>query len=229
MSCDLETVTPAGPVFRLARTPDPWAWPDWSQAGQDGTFGNRWDDPLGSYRVLYASGTRFGALIETLSPFRPDLEVVAGLQEIEGGDEPVAAGTVPREWFEHRLIGVAELAGTYADIGAAASLSVLRSRLAARGIHHGLPDIDAAAIRLTAPRGFTQEVSRLVYECRTEGVEPLAGIRYQSRLDDGTSNWAIFEPAAESPAPLRSFSTKPVRPDDPDVTRALSVLGLQIG
>ena len=229
MSCGLETVTPAGPVYRLARAPEPWAWPDWSQAGQDGTFGNRWDDPLGSYRVLYASTTRFGALIETLAPFRPDLEVVAGLREVEGGEEAVAAGTVPRDWFAHRLMGVAELVGTYADIGAAASLSVLRSRLADRGIHHGLPDIDAAAIRLTAPRGFTQEASRLVYECRTEGVEPLAGIRYRSRLDDGTSNWAIFEPAADAPAPLRSFNTEPVRPDDPDVTRALAVLGLQIG
>ena len=121
MSCGLETVTPAGPVFRLARAPEPWAWPDWSQAGQDGTFGNRWDDPLGSYRVLYPSTTRFGTLIETLAPFRPDLEVVAGLHEVEGGEEAVAAGTVPREWFAHRLMGVAELVGTYADIGAAAT------------------------------------------------------------------------------------------------------------
>ena len=48
MSCDLETVTPAGPVFRLARAPDPWAWPDWSQASRDGTFGNRRDDPEGA-------------------------------------------------------------------------------------------------------------------------------------------------------------------------------------
>lgn len=185
MSCDLETVTTAGPVFRLARAPDPWAWPDWSQAGLDGTFGNRWDDPLGSYRVLYASATRFGALLETLAPFRPDLEVVAGLREIEGDDEPVAAGTVPREWFENRVMGVAELVGAYADIGAAASLSVLRSHLADRGVHHGLLDIDAAAIRLTAPRRFTQEVSRLVYECRTEGVEPLAGIRYRRASTTG--------------------------------------------
>lgn len=229
MSCDLETVTATHPVFRLARAPDPWAWPDWSQAGQDGTFGNRWDDPLGSYRVLYASASRFGALLETLSPFRPDLDVVAGLREIEAPDEPVAAGTVPREWFGHRLMGLAELAGTYADIGAAASLAELRSRLADRAIHHGLSDIDGAAIRLTAPRGFTQEISRFVYECGTEGVEPLAGIRYQSRLDDGTSNWGIFEPASDSPAPMRSFHTEPVRPDDPDVTRAVAVMGLQIG
>ena len=69
-------------------------------------------------------------------------------------------------------MGVAELVGTYADIGPAGSLSVLRSRLADRGIHHGLSDIDGAATRLIAPCGFTSEVSRLVYECRTDGVHP---------------------------------------------------------
>ncbi len=61
MSRDLETVVPAAPVFRLARAPDPWTWPDWSQASLGGTFGNRWDDPEGAYRVLYVSSTRFGA------------------------------------------------------------------------------------------------------------------------------------------------------------------------
>ena len=229
MTSELETVSPTGPVFRLARAPDPWRWPDWKQAGSDGTFGNRWDDPAGSYRVLYASSTRFGALIETLSPFRPDLDVVARLSEIEGDGEPLTAGTIPPEWFEQRLMGVAEIVGIYADIGAAGSLSLLRSRLADRGIHHGLSDIDAAAIRLMAPRGFTQQVSRLVYEFRTEGGEPLAGIRYQSRLDDGTSNWAIFEPMSDSPAPLRSTTAEPIQPDDPDVIQVAALLGVRIG
>ena len=82
------------------------------------------------------------------------------------------------------------------------SLSLVRARLAGRAAHHGLTDIDAAAIRLTAPRGSTQEGSRLIYECRTAGAEPLAGIRYHSRLDDGTSNRAVFEAASDSPEPL---------------------------
>ncbi|HEV3321974.1 MAG TPA: RES domain-containing protein [Solirubrobacteraceae bacterium] len=76
-------LAPDGPLYRLARAPDPWAWPDWAYAGLDGTFGNRWDDPLGSYRVLYASTRRVGTFIETLARFRPDLAVVAGLEEIE--------------------------------------------------------------------------------------------------------------------------------------------------
>ena len=143
MTSELETVAPTGPVFRLARGPAPWKWPHWNQAGPDGEFGNRWDDPMGSYRVLYASSTRFGALIETLSPFRPDLDVVAGLRDIEGDDERTATGTIPREWFEQRLMAVAEIVGNYADIGAAGSFSLLRSRPAAR-VQHSLRLANAA-------------------------------------------------------------------------------------
>ena len=97
--------------------------------------------------------------------------------------------------FERRLMGVAELSGEYADIGAAVSLATIRSQLAAKALQHGLEDVDAAAIRAAAPRGFTQEVSRLVYGSRTAEGEPLAGISYSSRLDDDTDNWAVFEPA----------------------------------
>ena len=229
MSGALETVTADGPVFRLARAADPWAWPDWSQAGLDGTFGNRWDDSEGEYRVLYASSTRFGALLETLARFRPDLTVVAGLRGIEGDDDAVAPGTVPREWFERRLMGVAELSGAYAEIGAAESLATIRSQLASRALQHGLEDVDASAIRAAAPRGFTQEVSRLVYGSRTAEGEPLAGIRYRSRLDDDTDNWAVFEPPAGAPAPLRVVDAEQVRSGDPDVTRAVTVLGLRVG
>lgn len=229
MICDLATVASDSPVYRLARVPDPWAWPDWSQATADGTFGNRWDDPEGTYRVLYASSSRLGALIETLARFRPDLVVVAGLDEIDGGGAPIAAGTVPDEWLAHGLLAVAELTGVYADIGAAASLAVLRSRLAARAIHYGLPEIDAAAIRVVSPRGFTQEVSRLVYECATEHGDPFAGIRYSSRLDDTTINWAVFEPDLPSPLPFQPLESQHLDPSDTDVQRALAVLGLRTG
>jgi hypothetical protein len=82
MSCDLESVTPDGELYRLGRMPDPWAWPDWAYAGEDGTFGNRYDDPLSEYRALYASSQRLGTLIETLARFRPDPAIIAA--EIAG-------------------------------------------------------------------------------------------------------------------------------------------------
>src|SRR5437667_12644959 len=117
MSDGLASVEPGGPLYRLGRYPDPWAWPDWSYAAPDGTFGNRYDDPQASYRVLYASSERVGAFLETLARFRPDLEVLAELDQI------------------------------------------LRMALAASAIRHGLDEIDAATIRLRAPRAFTQPVS----------------------------------------------------------------------
>jgi hypothetical protein len=45
-------------VCRLGREPDPWEWPDWTYSRDDGTFGNRYDDPASQYRVLYASTER---------------------------------------------------------------------------------------------------------------------------------------------------------------------------
>jgi hypothetical protein len=55
------------PLYRIGRRPDGWAWPAWSYAGPDGTFGNRYDDPQGEYRVLYASSQRIGPFLETLA------------------------------------------------------------------------------------------------------------------------------------------------------------------
>ena len=98
MSRDLETVVPAAPVFRLARAPDPWTWPDWSQASLGGTFGNRWDDPEGAYRVLYASSTRFGAPV-SVSQRRirhrwNDLEMVRNLSYNSDNQEGHAKGVM---------------------------------------------------------------------------------------------------------------------------------------
>lgn len=70
----------AGEVYRIARAPDPWAWADWAYAGPDGTFDNRWDDPEGIYRVLYASSQRAGAFVETLARYRVDLAMIAEME-----------------------------------------------------------------------------------------------------------------------------------------------------
>jgi hypothetical protein len=71
-------------IFRIARTPDPWQPPDWSLAHEDGTFGNRFDDPAGYYRVLYAASQRISCFIETLARFRSDPTFLPELNESEG-------------------------------------------------------------------------------------------------------------------------------------------------
>ena len=93
-------------------------------------------------------------------------------------------------------MGTATAVGSFADVGHSRSLEHLRTRLAARLIHYGFEDLDAATIRMSAPRRFTQEISRHVYECsHPDGERAYAGIRYASRLGDEVYNWAICEPA----------------------------------
>jgi hypothetical protein len=75
-----------GVIYRLGRKPDSWSVPDWASAGPDGTFGNRFDDPEGMYRV-YASSQRLGCFLETLGRFRVDPKLLAELAEIEGEDD----------------------------------------------------------------------------------------------------------------------------------------------
>lgn len=218
-------VRPDGPLYRLARAPDPWAWPDWSYASPDGTFGNRWDDPRGSFRVLYACARRTGAFAETLARFRADLSVIAGLEAVNGDADAPSPDTVPRQWLEPRRIGEAATHGDFVDVGDADSLAILRHRLAARAIHYGLSDIDAATIRLSAPRGFTQEVSRLVYEWAEHAY---SGICYRSRLGDQFVNWAIFEPATDVESRITPTNVREIDPDDPDLLEALLLLNLRL-
>ena len=103
----LDTKAPNASLFRLGRKPDPWSPPDWSCAQPDGTFGNRFDDPQGNYRVLYAATQRVSCFVETLARFRPDLALIAELQAIAGADDHVPLGTVPSDWYEPRVMGEA--------------------------------------------------------------------------------------------------------------------------
>ncbi len=169
-----------------------------------------------------------GAFVETLARFRPDLAVVAGLAEIDGDEELPPVAILPRSWLTTRSGGEATISGRFADVGDARSLATLRTALASRAIHHGLAEIDGAAIRLSAPRTFTQEVSRFVYEWRdAEGV--FVGIRYLSRLGDRFVNWAIFEPASGVALTLESVTAHEIAADDVDLNEALGVLGLRFG
>ena len=65
--------------------------------------------------------------------------------------------------------------------------------MAGRLIHYGIGDLDAAAIRLSAPRRFTQEISNHTYKLSAaDGAPRFAGIEYESRFGDNYQNWAVF-------------------------------------
>jgi hypothetical protein len=228
--CDLDaTAAPDERIWRLGRAPAAWEWTDWNYAEADGAFGNRFDDPKSAYRVLDTSSRRLGTFVEVLSRFRKSPAVIAGLAEIvvDEEDEPLdrdaaPPGCVPVAWLDGREIGSAALAdAAYARVSASRSLAYIRTVLAERLVHYGI-DLDASTIRLADPRAFTQEVSRLVYECSTvTGERAFAGIAYESRFGDEFLNWAIFED--EQFEPFVHCESERLRRDDDDLRAALEL------
>jgi len=151
--------------------------------------------------------------------------VLAELEQIEGDHE--SPPRVPRAWLGTRMVGEATLEDRFVDVGDARSLSTLRAGLAASAIRYRLDEIDAATIRLRAPRAFTQQVSRFFYEQRDDRGA-FAGIRYRSRLGDEVVNWAVFEPAPGAPSLFLATTFSTIEAHDADLLKALDLLGLAL-
>lgn len=149
-------------VYRIGYRPDPFAWTPWQYA-TEGRFRGRWDDNDGRFRTLYVADRLLGCLVEVLADFRPDLIVLAALQDIDNDDDvdyPTApGGTVPVSWLHPRTAGQALLSGGFVDVSAARTVAVLRDLFAAEAAALGLPDLDAAALKLRAPRNLTQHIA----------------------------------------------------------------------
>ena len=160
---------PDGLIYRVARVPDARAWPEWAYAHEDGTFGNRFDDPRGEYRVLNASSQREGAFTETLARYRVDLQIAAEYQLIHGDPEDAAypdavpAGVV-RENGSTRGLS----ARPHTTVGS--STSVTPTRWSTSGRRWPIAccttawTISTPARFGARPRAFTQEISRYVFE-----------------------------------------------------------------
>jgi len=177
----LNTRTPTGPLYRIARGTEPWEYPDWKRAGTDSsslahTFGNRFDDPNAEYRVIYASSQLVSCYVEVLARFRPDYALLAELRAMEGEDDYQQVGVIPDEWFESRFIGTAEVGGNYADLYRPAWVSYLRSRLQPLCVELGLSDFDVSDLIQATKRIVTQRASSIVYD-----LGAFAGIYYASR------------------------------------------------
>ena len=211
----LEIRTPTESIYRVARYPDAWQLPDWSRA-KDGTFGNRFDDPESDYRVLYAASQEVSCYVETLARFRPDLELMEELREIEGDDDFLPVGEVPLEWCANRVIGTASAEGNYADIYAAEWISLLRRKLVSECLRVGLRDLDASGLQNSSPRTLTQLVSRIVYDMG------LAGVYYRSRYGHNLENWALFEPCR-----IHRTKSRRVTTNDEALAEAMEILELK--
>lgn len=217
----LEERFPRQRLFRLARRPDPWNPPDWSRVHDDGTFGNRFDDPDRYYRVLYASSQRPGCYLETLARFRKpvgiDEKLAEELAQIEGEDDFVPIGHVPLDWFGERRMGSAIVEGRFADIYAAEWVGYLRKQLVQVAHTLGIQDIDVAILQCDSPRLVTQRASRVAWAMGFDGVF------YSSRFGSNMENWAIFEPFS-----ITDKTSEELRLDDPDLEKALAIHTLAI-
>jgi len=237
---DLPAVGPPeeGLVYRIARNFDVFTPPDWSWAREDGTFGNRFDDPSAEdeipeedrFRVIYCSSRPVGAFGETISRYRKDVRLYAELKTIED-DEPLdpelEGGVVPEDWRLERRKASTHLDSSllFADFTDPRSLVVLRRELASLLMHLGLEDFDLSS--MTGPqRRLTQGAARYVYELTDFSSQPIfAGIRYLSRLNYHWELWALFDDRMLH-TPAETFGT--IRRNDPDLQEAASFFEIEI-
>lgn len=213
-------------LFRVGRKPRVWAWTELKYSGK-----GRWDDPKRCYAVLYASGDAFGAYLESLSQFQPDLELVARLKQINknaaGLRATALAGRVPANWRTIRLLGqgVPEgVSGAFVAVGRAGTLAVLRRELASVARELDIEDIDAGALRLDYSakfRAFTQAVSRFIYE----QAEAYGGTFYLGQQGDDVENYAIFQRGADRP--VTSQRQSEIALDNEDFLRACRLLNIE--
>ena len=163
----------------------------------------------------------------------PHLDTPGGtIDVLEGDDASSVPGHVPLTWCRERVItkGIAtEVHGSFVVVGAATTIATLRSVFAARVVHYKLAELDAAAIRISAPRAFTQEISSFIEAQRDEDGQAYAGIFYLSKLGDDVENWAIFEQQwMQGQSPMLSVERETVDPDDDDLRHACETLGLEL-
>ena len=218
------------PVYRVGHAPNPWIWTPWEYA-TNGVFGGRWDDPSGTWRSLYLADTLLGCYLEVLAPFRPDLGLAAALEGIEEDPDDAAnyptivPGTLSTRWCRGRMAGAAHLAGWYANPSTSTSLPTIRAALGQLAATLGIPDIDAAAMKNTAPRQFTQHVAAWLYDQRTPAGGAIDGIRFTSRHGDDIGLRVIFERDSTTDIAPQLFivSAERIDPHDPVLNDAMRI------
>ncbi|HSH78952.1 MAG TPA: hypothetical protein VLA19_10520 [Herpetosiphonaceae bacterium] len=224
---------PRGPVFRVARGLDPFESPDWRYVG-----GNRFDDPRcgeegvdtdGCLRVIYAASQRAGAYVETIARYRIDLELLAGLEDVEDDEPPDPRhqpGVVPTDYRMQRRLGKTRLdpALRFVDIHAPETVQTLRPVLAKAARDLGLGDVDFSTV-MGLHREITKHAALHIYEQRGADDRPLyAGIRYVSRLNRAWELWALFADRLVHTAGV----PETIYPDDQGFVEAARLLNVNI-
>lgn len=219
----LPFTAPNGPVYRVARRPDPWQPPDWADVGDNLTFGNRFDDAEGRFRVLYAASSPLACYLETLARYRrpPEAEqLLSALASIKNApDDYTPSATVPASWLPTRSLGMAILSKRrFANVYSSEWLAFLRKNLEPMfSVRRSDGQDFDLALLLSQRRALTRRIATLVYRLGYDGIY------YQSRHGSDLYNWALFEPFE-----LTSRTSSDLHAEDPDLIEALKRLNLTL-
>ena len=105
----------------------------------------------------------------------------------------------------------------------------MRQAFASLVLQYGIDDLDAAAIRLSVPRAFTQELSSYFEAQIDDNGQAFAGIYFLSKHGDDIENWAIFEQERmRGQTPILSVERENPDRDDEDLRRALDLLAIRM-
>lgn len=194
---------PPGGIWRVGRSPDPLAASDPlspSELDQPHT-GNRFDSPIGAFRVLYFATQLEGCYGETLARFRPDPALLALLREEWEERGWMHLGDVPAAWRQRRIAVRVQLKASdrfqgglrFLDVEAARTREALKHALAGPLAYWGHSDLDVATVR-GEDRRVTRLIAQWAYDQADDAGHPLyAGVRYLSRLNSEWECWAVFE------------------------------------
>lgn len=126
--------------------------------------------------------------------------------------------------------GTAEMSGTFAVPGHHRSLAALRTQFRTKALGLGLDDLDTAAIRDTRPRALTRGISAWLYRVGDEQLDRLDGIEFSSRHGDDLKLWAIYERGSDTDISAQltlQTDDAAINPEDPQLARAMELLGLR--
>lgn len=107
---EIEVSDDLGDVWHVGYEPDVWAWVPWRYADDEGLFGGRWDDQRGQFRTIYTADSLLGCLLELLARFRPNLALLAALDDVDDDDDSVGqfheapSGVVGHSWLDAALL-----------------------------------------------------------------------------------------------------------------------------
>ncbi|HEY0394444.1 MAG TPA: RES domain-containing protein [Candidatus Elarobacter sp.] len=210
-------------VYRVSRSPEPRALPAWEHILSSAR--GRYDDPLDRYRVLYASSSPVGALIETVADLRPHYQRVAEIAAVADDEEDEDAAyarllaqtksAMAARLAERYLsaMHVVDQGASFVDLAAGTS----RSRIEL--------EIDSGELKigdlLGRDRMSARRASRAIYD------KGHAGLMAPSAEAGDASTVAMFEAAYDSNTfrvEIRVVSTKQLDMTSDTVASAISAL-----